>query len=47
MASLNEALDKALSYEGPSLIDVRIGCDVKVLPMIPPGGTIDDMILKG
>ena len=47
IASLNEALDKALSYDGPTLINVSIGCDVKVLPMIPPGGTINDIILKG
>lgn len=45
--SMNQALDEAFQIEGPTLIDVCIGCDVKVLPMIPPGGTIDDIILKG
>ena len=45
--SMNQALDEAFRIEGPTLIDVCIGCDVKVLPMIPPGGTINDIILKG
>lgn len=47
MSTLNSALDAALACEGPALIDVWIDSDVKVLPMIPPGGTIDDIILKG
>jgi acetolactate synthase-1/2/3 large subunit len=47
LAGLDAALDEALGIDGPTLIDVCIGCDVKVLPMIPPGGTIDDIILKG
>ncbi len=47
LESMNKALDEALQIEGPTLINVCIGCDVKVLPMIPPGGTINDIILKG
>ncbi|NLZ70474.1 MAG: biosynthetic-type acetolactate synthase large subunit [Clostridiaceae bacterium] len=47
LEALNNALDEALGLDGPALIDVCIDCDDKVLPMIPPGGTIEDIILKG
>lgn len=40
-------MKKAFETEGPVLIDAHIGCDEKVLPMIPPGGTINDIILEG
>jgi acetolactate synthase I/II/III large subunit len=43
---LRECLAKAFSVNGPVLIDCPIdGCE-KVFPMIPPNGTIDDIILK-
>ena len=32
--------------QGPSWIDCRIGKDEKVLPMIPGGGTIEDIIME-
>ena len=32
--------------EGPYLIDCLIGEDEFVLPMLPPGGSMDDMITK-
>ena len=44
---LDAVLDKAFSLPGPVVIDVRIHRDEKVLPMIPPGGTIDQIILRG
>ncbi len=47
---LNElapALEKAFASSGPVLIDAVIDSDEKVLPMIPPGGTINDIILRG
>ena len=44
---LGEALDRAFSIPGPVLVDVHIDMDEKVLPMIPPNGTIRDMILRG
>ncbi len=47
LKSLNEALDQALALNTPTLIDVMIDSDAKVLPMIPPGGTINDIIMKG
>lgn len=47
LAGFTAALDAALALDTPALIDVVIDTDQKVLPMIPPGGTIDDIILKG
>ncbi len=44
---LAPALEKAFSSDGPVLIDVKINCDEMVLPFIPPGGTINDIILEG
>lgn len=44
---LDAVLDEAFAQTGPVLVDVRIDNDEKVLPMIPPGGTINDIILKG
>jgi len=44
---LDSVLDKAFSIDGPVLVDVRINRDEMVLPMIPPNGTIKDMILRG
>jgi acetolactate synthase-1/2/3 large subunit len=45
-AELDECLKKAFEAEGPVLIDCPIDSCEKVFPMIPPGGTIDDIILK-
>ena len=46
----NEDIDSvvkaALAYQGPVLIDCRISPDSNVLPMIPPGGSSDDIIMK-
>ncbi|MDD4002969.1 MAG: biosynthetic-type acetolactate synthase large subunit, partial [Clostridia bacterium] len=39
-------LKQAFSESGPCVVDVKIDIDEKVLPMIPPGGTIKDIILK-
>ncbi len=44
---LDSVLDKAFQLSGPVVIDVRIHRDEKVLPMIPPNGTIRDMIVRG
>jgi len=45
-SELKECLKKAMKAKGPVLIDCPIdGCE-KVFPMIPPNGTIDDIILK-
>ncbi len=44
IAELREALRKAQQSEGPVLIDCQIDKDERVLPMIPAGGTIDDLV---
>lgn len=46
MASLNEALDAAFAHKGPTVIDCIIDCDERVLPMIPPGGTVNDLVIS-
>ncbi|MFR6064689.1 MAG: biosynthetic-type acetolactate synthase large subunit [Eubacterium sp.] len=44
----NEEIDAvikdAVAYNGPVVIDCRISPDSNVLPMIPPGGSSDDII---
>jgi acetolactate synthase-1/2/3 large subunit len=37
---------EALKAKGPVVIDARIDKDEFVLPMLPPGGAIDDIITK-
>lgn len=45
-AAFKRAYTQALQANKPSLIDVRIDPDELVLPMLPPGGAIADMITK-
>ncbi|MBR2376049.1 MAG: biosynthetic-type acetolactate synthase large subunit [Clostridia bacterium] len=40
------AFNEALQANGPVVIDARIDKDEFVLPMLPPGGAIDDIITK-
>lgn len=40
------AFEKAMKCNGPCLIEVAIDIDEMVLPMLPPGGSIDDMITE-
>ncbi len=42
---LEAILSSELAEEGPTLIDCHISIDERVLPMIPPGGTINDIVL--
>ncbi len=44
LKELNELLEGELPADGPFLIDCRIDSDEKVLPMIPPGGSVKDML---
>jgi acetolactate synthase-1/2/3 large subunit len=46
MSELDNAVANALKYNKPYLLEVAIDPDEKVLPMIPPNGTINDIILK-
>ncbi len=41
-----EVFRKALKANGPVVIDTPIGQDEFVLPMLPPGGAIDDIIVR-
>ena len=43
---LDAALGRAFTAEGPYVIDCRIDKDEFVLPMLPPGGSMDDIITK-
>ena len=45
-AEFKVAFTDAMKQHGPSWIDCRIGKDEKVLPMIPGGGTIEDIIME-
>ena len=45
-AEFKAAFADAMKQKGPSWIDCRIGKDEKVLPMIPGGGTINDIIME-
>lgn len=45
LAELKDILPKAFAENGPVLIDCAIDCDAFVLPMLPPGGSIDDIIV--
>ena len=40
------AFKKAVTVKGPVVIDTYIGKDEFVLPMLPPGGSIEDIITK-
>ncbi len=43
---LDEALTRAFAYDGPYLLNCIIDKDEFVLPMLPPGGSMDDIITK-
>ena len=43
---LDEALGRAFKTDGPYIIDCKIDKDEFVLPMLPPNGSMDDIITK-
>ena len=43
---LDSVLDKAFAYDGPFVVNCLIDKDEFVLPMLPPGGSMDDIIVK-
>ena len=45
-ADLEAALTEMISYKGPFVLDVEVPYQEHVLPMIPSGRTVDDMILE-
>lgn len=44
---LDRVLEEALQIEGPVLVDVLLPETEDVLPMVPPGGRLDQMVLGG
>lgn len=46
IAELRDALREAMKRTGPVLIDAQIDKDERVLPMIPAGGTVDDLVTE-
>ena len=46
LEELDAALEKAFACDGPYLIDCAVGKNEFVLPMLPPGGSMDDIIVK-
>lgn len=44
--ALKEALDRGFAANGPYLIDCAICADEFVFPMLPPGGSVDEIIVK-
>ena len=43
---VEKALKEAFALKKPVVVDCRISPDDNVLPMIPPGGTVDQMITQ-
>ena len=44
--SFEEAFKKAYKVKGPAVIDLTIKTDSVVLPMLKPGGTFNNLILR-
>ncbi|MCG8585138.1 MAG: thiamine pyrophosphate-dependent enzyme, partial [Pirellulales bacterium] len=43
-ADLEAALEEMINYDGPYVLDVEVPYQEHVLPMIPSGGTVRDII---
>lgn len=46
LEQLRDIVENKLDFNGPSLIDCKIDKDERVLPFIPPGGSIKDIVLN-
>ena len=46
LEELEQAMTEAFSCDGPYVIDCYVDKDEFVLPMMPPGGSMDDIIVK-
>jgi acetolactate synthase-1/2/3 large subunit len=44
---LQSTIEKSFAISGPVLVDIRIPEDENVLPMVPAGGRLDQMIMGG
>ncbi|HBT46461.1 MAG TPA: biosynthetic-type acetolactate synthase large subunit [Peptococcaceae bacterium] len=47
VSQLTEALETALEHKGPFLVDVKVDREENVLPMVPPGAHLREMIVGG
>ena len=45
-ADLEAALEEMINYDGPFVLDVEVPYQEHVVPMIPSGGSVDDMIFE-
>lgn len=45
-SDMESVLRQGLETDGPVLMDFHVNPDEKVMPMVPPGGSIDEMILE-
>ena len=45
-AEFRDAFAEAMAWDGPFLIDTLIDKDEFVLPMLPPGGSMDEIITE-
>lgn len=45
-ADLGDAIQEMISHPGPFVLDVQVPYQEQVLPMIPSGKTVDDMIIE-
>ncbi len=45
-ADLAGAIEEMIDYDGPYVLDVQVPYQEQVLPMIPSGKTVDDMIVE-
>jgi acetolactate synthase-1/2/3 large subunit len=46
LEELDAALTRAFDAKGPYVVNCAIATDEFVLPMLPPGGSLDDIIVK-
>ena len=46
LEQLRDIVENKLDFNGPSLIDCKIDKEERVLPFIPPGGSIKDIVLN-
>lgn len=46
LEQLRDIIQNRIDFDGPSLIDCHIDMDERVLPFIPPGGSIKDIVLN-
>ncbi|MBQ7820723.1 MAG: biosynthetic-type acetolactate synthase large subunit [Clostridia bacterium] len=46
LEDLDRALERAFAYDGPYIVECPIEKDEFVLPMLPPGGSMEDIIVK-